>query len=230
MPTLTLPGRCVVSFSVWATTLDELNSVLAPDAPSPVLVAGNPPYTRVQSLPPSQREKARLASGGIIDSGHANLAVLFQAANCRIYGLAMPRAWCCLGHSSTHVRVAVYGAPCGHRIGRSPCTAGPPLLGRSPAVQCRRLSSPSAPSASAGRLSVSLVPSLQTQPSGSSRNGSYRAGGLNHRRTGSGRRAPRAHTTPWALSQIACVRRGSATGANEMFFLTDALARTLPSR
>jgi adenine-specific DNA-methyltransferase len=48
-----------------------------------LLTLGNPPYTRIQELPAEYRAKAIALCDGIGVSGHANLAVLFQAATLR---------------------------------------------------------------------------------------------------------------------------------------------------
>lgn len=65
---------------VHADYLDVLPSLFDQGSKEAVLVVGNPPYTRVQELPKEDRLKARRLAGEAIDNGHANLAMLIQAA------------------------------------------------------------------------------------------------------------------------------------------------------
>jgi hypothetical protein len=212
-----------------ADYLDELDTILAADAPSPVLVAGNPPYTRVQSLPPIQRRMANLASGGIIDSGHANLATLFQAATLNhlrpgdsscmvlpgsfVYTRASRGLRRSLWSSNRPVTVHRWPATAKAFVGRSVQAAvlaiGPERTRRQPLRLARvGLTNPS----------VTVIEEWQV---------SRREPEPADNWFWSPRIAMNAEDTV-PLSQIAKVQRGSATGANEMFFLTDAIASTLP--
>jgi adenine-specific DNA-methyltransferase len=213
-----------------ADYLDELGDVFAPNAPGPVLVAGNPPYTRVQSLPSAQRQKASQASAGIIDSGHANLAVLFQAAT--LSQMRSDDASCMVlpgsfvyTHASRGLRRSLWTSTRPVTVHRWPATAraftgrsvqaailaiGPEHRRRPPL----RLARTELASSSVRVIEEWQVVRRATEPP--------------ENWFGSTPPATPKSTVP--LTQIARVRRGSATGANEMFFLTNDIASTMPKQ
>lgn len=210
--------------------LDQLEKLYASDCERPIVALGNPPYTRVQELPRETRAKAAALAGHFIDSGHANLAMLFQAAtlqrmrpqdvSCMVvpgsisYTRASRGLRSALWRSSRPVEVRRTPATTKAFIGRS-VQAAIVLVGserrRRPPLRLARID-----------LDGERVTTLEawTQP----RNGAPPANWfwsppLDERSEGSG--------TP--LNARAAVRRGVATGANEMFFLSDAQAQQLPA-
>jgi hypothetical protein len=62
-----------------ADYMEQLPKLFAQSEPGPVVALGNPPYTRTQALPAEYKRAAMELAGGTITSGHANLAMLFQA-------------------------------------------------------------------------------------------------------------------------------------------------------
>lgn len=62
-----------------ADYMEQLPRVFADDERGPVVALGNPPYTRTQALPAEYKHRASELAAGMITSGHANLAILFQA-------------------------------------------------------------------------------------------------------------------------------------------------------
>lgn len=91
---------------VLADFLDQLVVLSGRTPRARILMLGNPPYTRVQELPRVDRKKAARLAGDHRDSGHANLAMLFQAATLRHLGRATCRAWFCRDRSATREQAA----------------------------------------------------------------------------------------------------------------------------
>jgi adenine-specific DNA-methyltransferase len=210
-----------------ADYLDEVERLFAPDAQGPVLACGNPPYTRIQSLLPSEKAKAAAAAGTIIDSGHANLAMVFQAATLRLMReadascMVLPGSFVytrasrglrrSLWLSRRPVIVHRWRATTRAFIGRSVQAAvlaiGPGQDRRSPLRLAR---------AEMGNRSVQLIESWTLSRSEPPPENWYWPG------------PPAPVDGDVLLSELARVRRGTATGANQMFFLTDEIAATLP--
>lgn len=63
-----------------ADYLDTLPRIFSPTAPGPVVVLGNPPYTRTQALSSVYKARAVNMASHMLTSRHANLAIVFQAA------------------------------------------------------------------------------------------------------------------------------------------------------
>jgi predicted RNA methylase len=212
-----------------ANYLDELGSFFVESQPGPVLVLGNPPYTRVQELPLSDRKKAAELSGDLIDSGHANLAMLFQAATLRhmraddVSCMVLPGSLS-YTRASRALRTALWASPRAVTIHRTPATdiafvgrsvqAAVLLLGserqRRPKLKLARV-----------QLNVSTVDVLEAwklsrtddQPENW-----FWVGDQEH-----------VEGRSTLLGDVADVRRGVATGANDMFFLPDAIKEVFPS-
>jgi adenine-specific DNA-methyltransferase len=196
-------------------------------ARGPVLVLGNPPYTRIQELPTEYRSRAIKLCGEISKSGHANLAVLFQAAT--LNHMRPEDASCMVlpgsvsfTRASLGVRHALWHSNRPVTVQRTPATTRP-FSGRS--VQA----------------AILLVGPLnaQREPIQFAR---IRFGGDEPKvlekwegnrdgvepRNWFLRKGSKASSAGFALSEIATVQRGVATGASSMFFLSDAEAEHLP--
>lgn len=209
--------------------LDQLSSVFAADAPGAVLVLGNPPYTRIQELPESDRAKAARLAGSLIDSGHANLAMLFQAATLRhmrpqdVSCMVVPGSFV-YTRASRALRNTMWRSNRSTVVHRTPATshtftgrsvqAAVLLVGRErdrrDALQLGRieLNGGGVDVLSAWRLPRSeREPDNWFLPSDD---------------------APTATGGALTLEDVAVVRRGTATGANEMFFVTDEERERLP--
>jgi adenine-specific DNA-methyltransferase len=207
--------------------LDEVGKLFSSEPERPILTLGNPPYTRVQSLPRPVREKAAMLCDGIIDSGHANLASLFQAAtlthmrdqdvSCMVlpgsfsYTRASRGLRSALWDSDRLVEVRRTLAATRAFTGRS-VQASVVLVGavrkRRPTLRLARIEL----DGDAVRIIDSWTQSrLDAEPA----NWFWTAN-----RTGVEDSVP--------LSEIAIVRRGVATGSNKMFFLTDHDASVIP--
>jgi adenine-specific DNA-methyltransferase len=204
--------------------LDQLRALF--EERGPVLALGNPPYTRVQALPSEERTKASLAAGELIDSGHANLAMLFQAATVR--HLRPDDASCMLlpgsfsyTRASRALRSFLWKSRRSILVHRAPATMKV-FSGRS--VQAAVLL--------VGRQRKRRMPMGMARVDVSDRVKVLEEWTL-----------PRGDDEPenwfWApttamagseltLGDVAVVRRGAATGANSVFFLGDEDAAPLP--
>lgn len=193
----------------------------------PVLVLGNPPYTRIQELPSDYRSRATELCGEIVNSGHANLAVLFQAAtlthmrskdvSCMVLPGSVGFTRAGLG-----LRQALWRLERPVTIQRTPATTRP-FSGRS--VQAAILligpvDSQHAPIQFA-RVRFDGDEPTVLEKWEDNRNGPEPANWFL-------RKESRAGSAGSVLSEIASVQRGVATGASTMFFLTDAEADRLP--
>lgn len=208
--------------------LDELDHLYANAPTGTVAVIGNPPYTRIQELPAEERRRIVAACSGISLSGHANLAMLFQAAtisrmravdvSCMvlpgsfIYTQASRGLRHALWYSHRSVEVQRWPATTSAFAGRSVQAAvlmlGPERSRRRPLALARvEVDGPSVKVIESWRLSRtdSEPDNWFWIPENKS-----------------------AHDTV-ALIEITKVRRGVATGANDVFFVPDAVAATLPS-
>lgn len=193
------------------------------------LTIGNPPYTRAQSVPIASRRRAKVLAGGMIDSGHANLAVLFQAVtfsrmrdddvSCLIlpasfvYTRASRRLREALWNSQRPIEVHRWGATerafIGHSVQAAILLVGP-------------------------RQTTSTPIAVETVRA---ENGAVKVLGSRTLDRGEGEPVDWSAQPPDAsqdeegvgLSAIARIRRGVATGANSRFFLDDALAARLPT-
>ena len=214
---------------VFADYLDELENLYTEGAPGPILALGNPPYTRVQQLPSGDREKAAKLAGEIIDSGHANLAMLFQAATFRhmrpddVSCMVLPGSFS-YTRAGRALRTALWRSQRPIEVQRTPATVRA-FTGR--AVQAAvlvvgtersrraplRLARVQVDTEAVEVLDAWTLSRTDEQPD----NWFW-------------------HTTAAGddhdivrLGDVAIVRRGTATGANEMFFLTDRDIAALPS-
>jgi adenine-specific DNA-methyltransferase len=209
--------------------LDELQHLFAVDAPGPVLVLGNPPYTRVQELPAADREKSFRLAGNLIDSGHANLAMLFQAATLR--HMRAQDASCMVvpgsfsyTRASRALRRAIWRSSRSVVVHRTPA-ASHTFTGR--AVQAAVLligrERKRRDALQLGRVQlngdgVNVLSSWKVPRSGAQPDNWFWSS--------EDVAASTDQTVP--LGDVAVVRRGTATGANDMFFLTDEDRAALP--
>jgi adenine-specific DNA-methyltransferase len=196
-------------------------------ARGPVLVLGNPPYTRIQELPTDYRSKAIALGGEISNSGHANLAVLFQAAT--INHMRAEDASCMVLPGSVSftraglgVRRALWHSERPVMIQRTPATTRP-FSGRS--VQAAILA--------VGPVNAQRAPIQFARVR-------FGADGPEMLEEWEGnrdrdepsnwfwRKENEDNSADFTLSEIAAIQRGVATGASTMFFLTDAEAERLP--
>jgi tRNA1(Val) A37 N6-methylase TrmN6 len=215
---------------VLADFLDQLVLLTGRHPRGRILVLGNPPYTRVQELPPVDREKAASLAGAYLDSGHANLAMLFQAATLRHLG---PRDVSCMvlpgsfsyTRASRALRRALWESRRAVTIHRTPA-ATKAFVGRS--VQAavllvgteRQRKTP---------LRLARVELYEKQVSVLEAWTLKRTEQEPDNWFWSGDREDPGDPSLRSLADIATVRRGTATGANDVFFLTDAEADTIPT-
>jgi hypothetical protein len=192
-----------------------------------LLALGNPPYTRVQELPTWYRAKAAELCRGIVDSGHANLAVLFQAAtirhmhdqdaSCMVLpgSIGYTRAsrglrralWHSMRPVTVHRTPATTTPFTGNSVQASIVAIGPTQDTNSPVCMARVCFDDNAPT----------VVERWRRP----RKGEEPA---NWFLTGQSR----LDVDTLTLDELAIVRRGVATGANADFFLADIEAARLP--
>lgn len=197
--------------------------------PGRLLCLGNPPYTRIQQLPTDYRAKAMDLCAATIDSGHANLAVLFQAAtlNCLrdrdVSCMVLPGS---IGYTraARGLRRAIWHSSRPVVVHRTPATTRP-FTGS--CVQ-------------AAIVAIGPV-TKTTSPARIARVSFERGKATVLEKWDYGRRGEEPSNWFWtprlstpkdtvALSDIAVVRRGVATGANDVFFLTDEVAAMLPQQ
>jgi adenine-specific DNA-methyltransferase len=208
---------------------DQLRQLFRPGAKGPILALGNPPYTRIQELAEETRQKAVGLSDGIIDNGHANLAVLFQAATLRfmreqdVSCMVLPGSFSytrasrglrrTLWKSRRHVEVQRTPAATRAFTGRSVQAAivlvGSERKRRTPL----RLARVRLQGNSLEVIDSKVRPRQGKEPD----NWFWTAEDVRV-----DDRIP--------LSEIATVRRGVATGSNKMFFLTDVVAKSMPRK
>lgn len=208
--------------------LDQLSKVFDPSSPGPVLVLGNPPYTRVQELPLSDRKKSARLAGDLIDSGHANLAMLFQGATLRcmreddVSCMVVPGSFS-YTRASRALRRALWNSSRSVVVHRTPVTskafagrsvqAAVLLVGRNRSRRdALRLARIQLASDSIDVIDRWNIPRSADEPD----NWFWVAGANDTDET-------------VALGDIAAIRRGTATGANEMFFMTDDVKASLPA-
>jgi hypothetical protein len=212
---------------VHADYLDRLPQTYQTSESGPIVSLGNPPYTRAQALTRAARARAAELAGDVLDSGHANLAMLFQAATLRhmrpqdVSCMVLPGSFSytraslvlrrTLWESRRSVRVERTPAATRAFIGRS-VQAAVLLVGaeraRRPPLRLARIR--------VGDHSVDVIESwMQSRASPSPTNWFWTAEDD----------APADDTVP--LASVASIRRGVATGANRVFFLTDSQAAAL---
>lgn len=210
--------------------LDALPTIFDADALGPILALGNPPYTRVQELSAVMRTKAAELSGDVLESGHANLAIVFQAAtlthmrkddvSCMVlpgslsYTQASRGLRRSLWRSRRAVSVSRTRATTRAFTGRS-VQAAVLLIG----AQRKKRDPMDFARVEIADGSISTVEEWKQSRSDPEPNNWFWT-------PGSKQRARQGDSIP--LAAVAVVRRGIATGANELFFLTDAEAHAMP--
>jgi adenine-specific DNA-methyltransferase len=221
------PGEIEVRL---ADYLDELPDLFARDAPGPVVALGNPPYTRTQALSADYKSRAAKLADGMITSGHANLAILFQATtvaqmrptdvSCMVLpgSVVYTRAardlraaiWRGTRPVTVHRWPAAARAFAGRDVQAAVITLGPENKADPGPIRLARAET------QGGR--VQLIEEWALDRKGEPVANWYW--------TGKGAEDEDAV----ALPDVAKIRRGVATGANSVFFLDDAAAARMPDR
>jgi len=193
----------------------------------PIAALGNPPYTRVQQLPHEERRRAIALAGGVIDNGHANLAMLIQAmtlhhmrasdVSCMLLPGSFSYTRASLGlrremwRSSRPIAVERWPAAerlfTGHSVQAAIVSIGPAQSGPGPLQLATVEVAEDEVRVTAGWSLDREKPEPQDWFKAESK-------------------APEAGSVP--LATLARIRRGIATGANHMFFLDDETAARLP--
>jgi adenine-specific DNA-methyltransferase len=208
--------------------LDEIPRIFGADAAGPVVVLGNPPYTRTQALSAAYKERAAQLASDMITSRHANLAVVFQAAT---FAWMRDRDLCCMvvpgsiafTRAARDLRRALWSSARPVTVHRWPATSRA-FVGRE--VQAAvvmvgaksddpgpvRLARVDLDGDQVGELDAWDLPRTGVPP-----DNWYWQSTATDATQGS---------TP--VTELAAVRRGTATGANAFFFLTDDIAAKLP--
>ncbi|HEY4451359.1 MAG TPA: hypothetical protein VGN13_07165 [Solirubrobacteraceae bacterium] len=195
-----------------------------------LLCLGNPPYTRVQELPADYRAKAMSLCDGIVDSGHANLAVLFQAATLRQLRdgdascMVLPGS---IGYTraSRGLRSALWNSRRPVVMQRTPASSRP-FTGncvQAAVVAVGPVTAEQSPVRLA-RVRFDDDAAVMIDAWERDRDADEPA---NWFWTAQAEQSEPDGTVP--LSELAVVCRGVATGANAVFFLTDAEAARLPA-
>lgn len=207
--------------------MSAMPDLLGGESSKSTLILGNPPYTRIQELGSDERHRAAAMSSGIVDDGHANLAVHFQGATLKrmspqdVSCMVLPGSFSytrasrglrrSLWNSSRQISLQTFSPDERVFTGRQ-VQAAVLLVGAEQAVR------PPLEVASLAVLEGSIevtdhdaVPRAKEEPANWSWSNASRLG-----------------PESIALSEVATVRRGVATGANEVFFLTDVAAHRLP--
>lgn len=210
--------------------LDRLETIYTHADSGPILMLGNPPYTRAQSLPPETRAKASRSLGELYGNGHANLAIIFQAAN----WLAMrPQDASCLVLPASFLHTNA-SAPLREAIWKS---------NRKVHVQLTPAESTTFKGAAVRAAVLLIGPETKTRPAiklSSIKLDRERVLDLDSRTQVRSGESPERWFPPAganavvandrvALGDIAKVRRGTATGANETFFLDEPTMSLLPA-
>lgn len=213
-----------------ADYIDQLSLLFAPDAPGPVVTLGNPPYTRTQALSARYKHRAAELSEGMITSGHANLAMLFQAMT---LAQMRPNDISCMvlpgsvvyTRAARDLRAAVWRSARRVTVHRWPATARA-FVGRNVQAAVITLGPETAVDPGPIRLAradtaggrVRLIEEWALDRGGEPAANWYWTG--NDAKDDDG----------VALPDVAKIRRGLATGANSVFFLDDAEADPMPDR
>ena len=194
---------------------------------SPTLFLGNPPYTRHQTLSAATKDLAAEAAGDLIDSRLAGLAAYFAAATLRALGpedsmcMVLPASWAEATYGrrmrswlweATDRAVAVQFFPTqsevfpGTRVAAMILAVGPSSGAPNADFEIARIDAQARPASEPVQLCdrTGPVPATFQVPQTAKRG----------TRTSSDRDTV-------ALGEIARVRRGVATGANEFFLIND---------
>lgn len=206
--------------------LDLFRDIYA-ECKEPIAALGNPPYTRIQQLPREERRRAIELAGGIIDNGHANLATLIQAmtfhhmrpedVSCMLLPGSFSYTRASLGlrremwRSSRPIAVEQWPAAerlfIGHSVQAAIASIGP--------VQ-----------GDPGPLQLASVELAEDEVRATASWSLDREKDEPRSWFAAESEASLADSVP--LASLARVRRGIATGANQMFFLDDETAARLP--
>jgi predicted RNA methylase len=197
------------------------------------LYLGNPPFTRAQSLDAETKERAAVAAGNLVTSGHATLSTFFAAAVVRALRpqdgacLLLPAAWT-YTRSARELRQGLW-----ERRRR------PLELHRWPTA-ARAFTGPDVTATVVGFGAERSEDQLYTYGRAQVCDGAVAVRGADSLERGdvcpdplpggAGRRLGPSAAATVPLSEVFRVRRGLATGANHFFFLTDEAASGLPER
>lgn len=212
--------------------------VAAPSVLSPLLIVGNPPYTRHHDLTPAMRRSARRAAGELVPNGMAGLSTYFLAATLRhlrprdALVLLLPASWIESRYGSQVLRhmwssgdreVGLHWFSAdeaifpGAKVSAMVVSVGPQSPTSQPFIVTR------------ARIDRDRV--MVSDGSEWSDRSAEQPPPLNPWSAPNpwpAPSSPRAVPSRTSLSDIARVRRGVATGCNAFFFLTDEQARQLP--
>ena len=211
-----------------ADYMEELPRLFARSALAPIVALGNPPYTRTQALSADYKRRAAELAAGMITSGHANLAMLFQAltlAHLResdlscmvlpasiVYTRAARDLRAAIWTTKRPVAVQRWPAEARAFIGRNVQAAvvlvGPEAGERTP-IEMARVATKDG---DVETIEAWTLDRTQQPP----------------RSWYSLEDSPPAKEAGPKLGELAKVRRGVATGANSFFFLDDDAAARLP--
>jgi adenine-specific DNA-methyltransferase len=213
-----------------ADYMEQLPYVFAEGEKGPAVALGNPPYTRTQALPAEYKRRASELAAGMITSGHANLAMLFQALtlahlrpgdmSCMVLPASMV-----FTRAARDLRAAMWKSSRPVTVHRWPATRRA-FLGRE--VQAAvALIGPE--SKRPGPIHLARVETDEDQVEvidswSLSRDGSPPTNWYSRREDAADEQSG------VALGELLKMRRGVATGANSIFFLTDGDAASLPSK
>lgn len=213
---------------------DDFLTWIACSRPSelgPWLYLGNPPYTRTQALDAQTKAQAATLTGGDVANGHATLSTIFAAAIQRrlrpqdAMCLLLPAAWTHT-RSARELRKALWSKawrPLELHCwpSRARAFVGPgvtaTVLSLGSTRQRRQPYRFARAEIHDGRVHVSAFEARSRQmPCPDPWPG------------GTGRRGSRVAERTFPLSELFRIRRGLATGANRFFFVSHAVAATLP--
>jgi adenine-specific DNA-methyltransferase len=218
-----------VEIDLWlADYMQSLPRLFTATSSGPIVVLGNPPYTRAQALSADYKQRAAELAGPMITSGHANLAMLFQALtmshlrpgdlSCMVLPASMMYT-----RAARDLRRAIWTSRRPVVVDRWPARARA-FIGRN--VQAAVvLLGPESDDPGPMRFSrvgtsggeVETIDAWDLDRSADPPSSWYAPNEASAHRTGARE-----------LGEVTKVRRGVATGANSVFFLDDETASVMP--
>lgn len=214
-----------------ADYLEELPVLFSRSRSDSVVTIGNPPFTRTQELPPEYKRRAARLGLGMITSGHANLATIFQALTLQFMRsqdmscMILPGS-VMFTRAARDIRRHMFVSSRPVTIHRWPATARA-FIGRN--VQAAVVAvGPTPPAGKAGPIQLARA---EVNGSGVQLLDQWQIDRGKTHPTSWYSPSPRTLTDSSAmeLTSVASFRRGLATGANAFFFLTDSTRQDLPA-